>query len=64
MIDVLLMSFDALPDRGVSEVMFVKASQSSLNFPYTLAHVWFTEVQENEKIQIISKTAQVVVKRF
>ena len=38
--------------------------QSSLNFPYTLAHVWFTEVQENEKIHIISKTAQVVVKLF
>ena len=37
---------------------------TSLNFPYRIAQVWLQEIQKSEKIQIISKTTQVVVKRF
>ena len=37
---------------------------SSLNFSYKIGHVWLPEIPKSEKIQIISKTAQVVVKRF
>ena len=35
-----------------------------LNFPNKIAQVWLQEIQKSEKIQIISKTTQVVVKRF
>ena len=37
---------------------------TKLDFPYTIAHLALQEIQESENFQIISKTAQVVVKRF